>query len=609
MSENHLLPGTLIADKYRIDSAIGSGGFGTVYRGTHLAMGRPVAIKIFRPTPNEQLEPEKLARRTERFNREAQFASKLEHSNTIRVYDFGQDKQMLYIVMEYLEGKTLRELLVRKGQLPVEEAVQIASQILASLEEAHHKGILHRDLKPPNIVMTRDFRGQDVVKVLDFGIAKQVIDGHFGAEGRELTGNVFVGTPNYCAPEQLFKRPLSPATDLFCVGLLLWEMLFGDPLLSPEGVGHVILQMRSTEPWRIPDEPKIPRALETVLLKALEKEPALRFQSAESMRKAVQEAMSRASTGTPQGPPPLPRNATQLGMPGLASQGAQLMDPNLDGDELDLDAMFEASARPARGSSRPVHSPGPTPLAASPAPAASSAPTVSRRVPAPQPEPELDLDWQRAARPQPRRMHDAPEAMASRPGRLAPSQSPNPLASLGRHKKPLFIGVGVVIASTFLLFGPIDWQKTRNNPGQEADRLLGQLDTIAVVPRIDPGLETSRFSEQGIVVAAQSIGWRVLDRADTSDVGTMTYRMIALHHTKANITVDMTVYQARTHEAVQDLVTNARYPDQVIRFDSLLVRLSPRDGQPHPEIGRLHSFLERYRESVLTVADERDDKR
>ncbi|MFU8803828.1 MAG: serine/threonine protein kinase, partial [Bradymonadaceae bacterium] len=343
MSEQNLLPGTIIANKYRIESAVGSGGFGTVYRATHLDMNRTVAVKIFKPTPAHLRDPAKLDARKERFNREAQFVSKLEHPNTVTIFDYGQDKDMLYLVMELIEGQTLRELLWHNPRLPLPRAIFIACEILESLEEAHHKGILHRDLKPPNILITKDFKGKERVKVLDFGIAKQVIDGHFGAEDVELTGNTFIGTPQYCSPEQLFTRPLSKATDIFGVGILLWEMIFGEPLVKGDGIGTAIQQLNAKTPWEVPLEPPIPPGLRMVLERAVQRDQTKRFQSCAEMLEALKAIpLHKPSTLPVPGAREEPGHTVQLTeAPSVEtlSDEPRLMAPNIleGGFELDMD--------------------------------------------------------------------------------------------------------------------------------------------------------------------------------------------------------------------------------------------------------------------------------
>ena len=214
--------GELVAAKYRLISKIGEGGYGIVYRAHQEMMGRDVAIKMLRP------EASRLPDEVERFRREVFNASSLRHPNTITLYDYGQlPTGSFYIVMEFLEGLNLGHWLQNHGPVEHDKALDIVEQILRSLREAHVQSILHRDLKPENIYMT-DLEGDDslMVKVLDFGLSK-AIGGRRGGQ-RTLTKDGQVhGTPNYMSPEQACAMKLSPASDIYSIGLLAWELLTG----------------------------------------------------------------------------------------------------------------------------------------------------------------------------------------------------------------------------------------------------------------------------------------------------------------------------------------------------------------------------------------------
>ncbi|MFU8805089.1 MAG: hypothetical protein ACNA8W_14845, partial [Bradymonadaceae bacterium] len=189
-----------------------------------------------------------------------------------------------------------------------------------------------------------------------------------------------------------------------------------------------------------------------------------------------------------------------------------------------------------------------------------------------------------------------------RPGRLAGEQRSNPLEAVGRYKKHLFIGGGAVVLVWFLLFGPINWESALSSPAGEADRLIGEVEKVAPGPKDPP--PTSRFTEQGIVVAAQSIGWKVSDRSDRVEVGTVSYRMYALH--KGNTVVDLTIHQAHTSEAADDLVDSTNPTDHAIRFDYYVARVSARGGVTNDDPARLANFLTRYRDGVLEIAEEQN---
>src|SRR5690554_5535277 len=220
--------GKVIGEKYRLDELIGRGGFSNVYGGLHTGMDRRVAVKIFDPSQPANRDPARAIRRAERFEREARLVSQLNHPNTVTIFDYGvADEGMLYLVMEYIEGPTLKQAIVDGAPFDERRAVTTFLQILGSLEEAHHRNMLHRDLKPANIMLTRNFKGEEIVKVLDFGIARIVGESapETGPNGRKL----FLGTPRYASLEQLRGLELSYATDVFAVGALLFETLVGQP--------------------------------------------------------------------------------------------------------------------------------------------------------------------------------------------------------------------------------------------------------------------------------------------------------------------------------------------------------------------------------------------
>ena len=278
-------PGTMIGGRYRIDKAIARGGCSIVYRGTHVAMGRTVALKIM--ILDESAGQGGVAWR-ERFRREARLASQLRHPNTITTFDYGQDSEHVwYIVMEWVEGASLRNVIRDHGAIEARRAVRITLQILDSLEEAHDQSILHRDLKPSNIMITREDSG-DEAKVLDFGLAK--IDPRvLGEEAIKLTRDGdFVGTPRYAAPEQLKGLELTKASDIYGVGMVMWEMLTGAPAVPEIDFAVCVQHHLGPTPWVVPDD-AAPPALAVLVERALKKDPSKRFQDCAQMRQALQD--------------------------------------------------------------------------------------------------------------------------------------------------------------------------------------------------------------------------------------------------------------------------------------------------------------------------------
>lgn len=251
--------------RYELDHKIGEGGMARVYAGRDLRLSRRVAIKI--PHKHFSSDPDFL----ERFRHEAQAAAMLAHPNIVDVYDVGQDGDIHYIVMEFVEGTDLKTLINREGPLPVAQAVGIAEQIARGLHAAHRAGMVHRDIKPQNVIVTAD--GQ--AHVTDFGVAKSQL-----STALTETGVAF-GTVDYLSPEQARGRPATAQSDLYALGVVLYEMLTGR--LPFQGDSAVAVAMKhATEPPPPPRQlnPQIPQSLEKLMLRALAKEPAQRPQSA-----------------------------------------------------------------------------------------------------------------------------------------------------------------------------------------------------------------------------------------------------------------------------------------------------------------------------------------
>jgi serine/threonine-protein kinase len=278
------LIGRTFDDKYRLDERLGTGGMGTVYRATHLLIDRPVAVKVLNP---RYVEDE--AAQT-RFRREARAAGRLQHVNAVTVTDFGSTQDgYVYIVMELLEGRTLREVLARDAPLDVARAVSIMLQISAAVGAAHDAGVIHRDLKPANIFIVQRKEAPPFVKVLDFGIAKLAADAIDDDDPHTLTQvGAMIGTPRYMSPEQCDGRDLTPASDVYSLGIILYEMLTGTTPFNGTSALAIALK-HSSMPPRCPREfvASIPVALEEIVLHALEKRPENRPANAHEFRKGL----------------------------------------------------------------------------------------------------------------------------------------------------------------------------------------------------------------------------------------------------------------------------------------------------------------------------------
>src|SRR5512132_2588290 len=278
-----LLGHTLDA-KYRLESQLGIGGMGTVYRARHLLIDRPVAVKVLNP---RFVEDE--AART-RFQREARAAGRLQHTNAVTVTDFGQTQDgYVYIVMELLEGRTLREILAKEAPLDAARSVSIMLQVAAAVAAAHEAGIIHRDLKPANIFIVQRTEVPAIVKVLDFGIAKLAAESLDEDDIKSLTQiGAMIGTPRYMSPEQCDGAELTPAADVYSLGVILYEMLTGAVPFS--GSTPLAIAMKHTS--ELPRNPRefvssIPPELERIVLHALEKRPQDRPANAAEFRKEL----------------------------------------------------------------------------------------------------------------------------------------------------------------------------------------------------------------------------------------------------------------------------------------------------------------------------------
>lgn len=261
--------GHQLGGRYEVIERVGGGGMALVYKAQDLLLNRNVAIKVLR---QQFVHDEEFIRR---FRREAQSAASLSHPNVVSIYDVGQEDDVHYIVMEYVEGKNLNEIIKERAPLQVDEAVHIASQIADALDHAHHNQIIHRDIKPHNILIGRNGR----VKVTDFGIARAVTSTTI-----TQTGSV-VGSVHYFSPEHAKGIVTGEKSDLYSLGIVLYQMLTGQlPFLgeSPISVALKHLQEEFDEPRKF--NPLIPQSVENVILKSMRKNPQERYQSAKEMQ-------------------------------------------------------------------------------------------------------------------------------------------------------------------------------------------------------------------------------------------------------------------------------------------------------------------------------------
>jgi eukaryotic-like serine/threonine-protein kinase len=267
MAVQDTLIGTFFDGRYRVIRRLGSGGMANVYLAEDEELGRRVAIKVLddKHANDEQF--------IERFRREAKNAASLSHPNIVSIYDRGDSEGTYYIAMEYIEGRTLKDLIVARGPLPVDRAVSYARQILGAVRFAHRKGIVHRDIKPHNVLVDTDGR----LKVTDFGIARA------GASQMTEAGSI-IGTAQYLSPEQARGAPVDQRSDLYSVGVVLHEMLTGSVPFTGDTPVEIAMKHISAVPQPPSTaRPDLPDDLDLVMLRALAKDPRERFQTAEEM--------------------------------------------------------------------------------------------------------------------------------------------------------------------------------------------------------------------------------------------------------------------------------------------------------------------------------------
>jgi len=338
----------VLNNRYKLIARLGAGGMANVWKAQDLALGRLVAVKILHDALTG--DPEFL----HRFDREAHAAANLTHPNVVTVHDVGQDHETHYIVMEYVDGEDLKTLIRREAPMPVERALDLAIQICAGIGYAHRAGFVHCDVKPQNVLITADGR----VKVADFGIARALSSATLYTQ----TDMVW-GSPHYFSPEQAAGEPPTPASDVYSIGVVLFEMLTGrTPFDADNPTALALMHLRDTPPLATQFNPQVPVALEQIITKLLAKEPAARYRTADQLARIL-ESYSRQGHQSTQAQPPLPLPAP--------AQSQPAMDP-------------PQAARPATGPVTPAR-PAPRPAPIVPqyrADQATPVPAVAQVVPA-----------------------------------------------------------------------------------------------------------------------------------------------------------------------------------------------------------------------------------
>ncbi|MGM0575238.1 MAG: serine/threonine-protein kinase [Myxococcota bacterium] len=304
----------VIAHKYLVTDKLGQGGCGTVYAAHQQLVDRKVVVKVIRPDLTSDQEM------VDRFLLEARAASRVVHPNVVVIHDFGySDDGTAYLVMEHVEGWMLGDALRSDGRLPWRRAVHIMRQVAEALAEAHARHVVHRDVKPANIMLTRRGTDPDFVKVLDFGIAKL----RDAADQKLTATGTVLGTPSYMAPEQLEGKEVGPATDQYALGAVLYQMLVGRVPFRGDTMANLItkhLTETPEPPGQVAPDAGLPPALEAVVLRCLAKNPSERFEDMAALVAALDAVAAKGDS--PASGTSKPRWPLVAGMAGLIAVAA-----------------------------------------------------------------------------------------------------------------------------------------------------------------------------------------------------------------------------------------------------------------------------------------------
>ncbi|HLA77037.1 MAG TPA: protein kinase [Vicinamibacteria bacterium] len=272
-----LRPGTVFHSRYEILSPLGKGGMGTVYKAHDRTLDETVAIKVLRPDFAQD------PRMADRFKSEIKLARKVRHKNVCTIHDYGEEQGLLFISMELVEGVDLKHILREKGAIPAEQAYDVGIQVAEGLQAVHDAGIVHRDLKTPNIMLDP----QGVARLMDFGVAKRLGEGTLTATGQ------IVGTPEYMSPEQAQGHPVDYRSDIYALGIVLFEIFTGRvPFRGETPISTILKHLNEPPPLDGPAAARIPPRVKAVLQKALAKEPTQRYATSRELAEALRDARS-----------------------------------------------------------------------------------------------------------------------------------------------------------------------------------------------------------------------------------------------------------------------------------------------------------------------------
>lgn len=313
-----MIIGHLLNERYRIKSRIGGGGMANVYLGHDIILKRDVAIKVLRP--EFATDPEFI----ERFDREAQATTSLSHPNIVSIYDVGEEDNILYIVMEYIDGPTLKEYVLNNGPLPVEEAINIMEQLTSAIQHAHEMGLVHRDIKPQNVLIDQSGK----IKVTDFGIAVAL-----SATALTQTNSV-LGSVHYLSPEQARGGKATKLSDIYSLGIVFYELLAGQlPFTGQSPVSIALKHLQDNTPSVRKSNPSIPQSVENIILKATAKDPFHRYTSVVEMQDAILVALDPDNMNVPVYQPPVEEGEATKAIPIITDETIEQMKADEQNDQ------------------------------------------------------------------------------------------------------------------------------------------------------------------------------------------------------------------------------------------------------------------------------------
>lgn len=586
MNDALLDNGTVIGEKYRIDRPIGRGGFSTVYLGTHTAMERTVAIKLFDPSAHGDGDTTVGKARAARFEQEARLVSQLEHPNTVTIFDFGVEEDgKAFLVMEFIEGRTLTAEMMAEAPMDSGRAIGIFMQILASLEEAHHRGVLHRDLKPANVMLATNFKHQEIVKVLDFGIARLLRD-----RTDQQERNLFLGTPRYAAPEQLTGAELSLATDIYALGAMFWEAVVGEPMVPSNDLRECISHATSAARWQLPDDVDVSSQVASIIETAVSKSPDDRYDDAAAMLRALESCETLEQSALPEFDDNSPFAGTD-----------SVFDPNLTDDDAP-DLLDDRAGSSTTASKRNPPRPG----------RRSSSDSSNRRPTGGAEDLELDLPGPgEPGGPQPR-------SRRSRRGdtdKPSLSRSKSVDESNGSRLARLFdsvvdqsgilpvVGIGFAVVAIGL-FGIVVLMNHSDDDAPDIAALEQQMtdrhgDNSGESFDLP---EHSPYTIDGIVTAVRSQGWRIQRARDPIEMPAHTLHTRRLDSNGRTITLRL--YVGHSEGAIRNIERDINTPDRYVTFDHIVAAISPDDFSARRGAAELEDFLQQYRDTVAGKAEQ-----